>query len=108
MPTRGRKELNKRALLADIERALLDALAESPAVHRSLWKLQREGWVLRLLLDCEREPADGAEAPAAAAVAASPARGAGEPAFRIDAEDLRFLRSVGIDPTRKRRPRRSR
>ncbi|MBP1643651.1 MAG: hypothetical protein H6Q03_2320, partial [Acidobacteria bacterium] len=25
--------------------------------------------------------------------------------FRIDAADLRFLRSIGIDPTRKRRAR---
>ena len=32
----------------------------------------------------------------------------GDPVFRIDADDLRFLRSLGIDPTRKRRARRAR
>jgi hypothetical protein len=109
VPTRGRRETSKRALLADVERALLDALAESPAMHRSLWKLQREGWVLRLFLDCER---DAEDAPAES-LAGSPeqrrrssARETAAPVFRIDADDLRFLRSVGIDPTRKRRSRR--
>jgi len=111
VPTRGRKETNKRMLLADVERALLDALAESPAMQRSLWKLQREGWVLRLFLDCERDAEtdsdeDGHRLPGR--VRAPAARERGEPDFRIDAADLRFLRSVGIDPTRKRRPRRSR
>jgi hypothetical protein len=94
----------KRTLLADVERALLDALAESPAVQRTLWKLQREGWTLRLILDCDREP--GADARTADAAGATPARAReGEAEFRIDAADLRFLRSIGIDPTRKRRAR---
>lgn len=109
MPTRGRRETHKRALLADVERALLDALAESPEMHRSLWNLQREGWVLRLYLDCER---NGEDPPVETLPRVpgqrrrSDARELPAPVFRIDADDLRFLRSVGIDPTRKRRPRR--
>ena len=104
---RGRMNSKKRTLLADVERALLDALAESPAVHRTLWKLQREGWTLRLFLDCERDPDLGEEviAPAPAAV---PTVRESVPEFRIDATDLRFLRAIGIDPTRKRRARRPR
>jgi hypothetical protein len=110
VPTRGRREINKRALLADVERALLDALAESPAMHRSLWKLQRRGWVLRLFLDCER---DAEDAPAESVAGypeqrrSSGVREIPAPVFRIDADDLRFLRSVGIDPTRRSRSRRS-
>jgi len=89
-------DAKKRSLLRDLERALLDAIAESPEVHRRLWKLQREGYTLQLSLDCAREDDSAAAAPRAP-----------EPGFRIDAEDLAFLRSIGIDPTRKRRTRRS-
>jgi hypothetical protein len=100
-------EAKKRTLLADVERALLDALAESSEVHRALWKLQREGWTLRLLLDCqpdvEGEPA--ADRPEPRPARRRPAR---DPSFRIDVEDLRFLREIGIDPTRRRAPRRPR
>lgn len=89
-------DARKRSLLRELERALLDAIAESPEVHRRLWKLQREGYTLSLSLDCAR--ADDSAAPAPREP---------EPGFRIDAEDLRFLRSIGIDPTRKRRSRRA-
>lgn len=88
-------EARKRTLLSELERALLEAISESPEVHRALWRLQREGYVLHLALDCERE--DGAELSA---------RSEPAPQFKIDASDLQFLRSIGIDPTRKRRLRR--
>lgn len=79
----------RRSLLRDLERALLDAIAESPEVHRTLTRMHREGFTLQVLLECQ--PAGVAPLPA------------GEPTFRIDSQDLAFLRSVGIDPTRKRR-----
>lgn len=89
-------DAKKRSLLRELERALLDAIAESPEVHRRLWKLQREGYTLHLSLDCAREGDVGlVERPGA------------EPSFRIDSQDLAFLQSIGIDPTRKRRTRRS-
>jgi len=88
-------EARKRTLLSELERALLEAISESPEVHQALWRLQREGYVLHLALDCERE--DDADAPS---------RPEPAPQFRIDATDLQFLRSIGIDPTRKRRARR--
>ncbi len=71
-----------------------------------------------LHLDCKREPGNEEEAPVAAARTAvladpAPARGprsAGgvpatgpDPAFQIDGRDLSFLRSIGIDPTRRLR-----
>ena len=43
LDARARMEAKKRNLLRDVERALLDALAESSEVHRTLWRLQREG-----------------------------------------------------------------
>ncbi len=85
-------DAKKQSLLRDLERALLDAIAESPEVHRTLYRLQRAGYTLQLSLDCtgQGEPTPvHREEPA--------------PTFRIDAADLAFLRSVGIDPTRKRR-----
>jgi len=88
-------EARKRTLLSELERALLEAISESPEVHRALWRLQREGYVLHLALDCERDGEAGG-----ASLDEPP------PTFRIDARDLQFLRSIGIDPTRKRRARR--
>lgn len=43
--------------------------------------------------------------PARTERALEPAR---EPEFRIDARDLEFLRSIGIDPTRRLKSRRAR
>ena len=104
MNGRTRLEARKRSLLREIEEALLDALAESRDVHRTLWNLHRAGFTLRLSLECDE--AAGAESIARRyrreGAAAQPAP------FRIDADDLQFLRSIGIDPTRKSRPRRSR
>lgn len=101
MDTRSQIEAKKRTLLSNVERALLDALAESPEVHRSIWRLQRAGFTLRLAIEChESAPEPGATAPPAPTPSAHPV------AFRIDADDLGFLRSIGIDPTRRPRPRR--
>jgi hypothetical protein len=102
-------------MLRDLRRALSEAISESSEVSRTLRKIREEGYSLYLLVDCKREGADGeplaltpqdpAETPAAAH------RGAahrGEPNFQIDGRDLSFLRSIGIDPTRRlRRSRRT-
>jgi hypothetical protein len=86
----------KRALLRELERAVTSALSESSAVHRSLATLAREGFALRVSLDCQARADRGSEeGPASAA----------RPEFRIDSRDLDFLRSIGIDPTRRRRGR---
>ncbi|QQR74930.1 MAG: hypothetical protein IPJ17_04925 [Holophagales bacterium] len=82
-------------MLREISRALLDAIAESGVVTDGLRRLHREGYTLHLLLDCQR---DGATVEPTRPV---PSRA--DVAFRIDADDLAFLRSIGIDPTRRRR-----
>jgi hypothetical protein len=102
-------ESRRRSLLRAIERALLDAIAESSAVHHSLWRLQRAGYQLRLSVDCRESSPALPESTAASPAERSPATAdehRGETSFRIDGEDLRFLRSLGIDPTRVRRSRR--
>jgi len=99
--TRSQLEARKRTLLSNVERALLDALAESPEVHRSIWRLQRAGFMLRLSIEChEAHAAESSDTKPEVTTAPASA------AFRIDADDLGFLRSIGIDPTRRPRPRR--
>lgn len=90
----------RRALMRTLERALYDAFADSEELHRTIWDLQREGFQIRLSIACEPGGKPAAEpTPPAAGDAATAV-------FRIDSDDLRFLRSVGIDPTRSRRSRR--
>lgn len=92
----------RRALLRTLEKALYDAIAESEELHRALWEMQREGLQARLTIGCE----PGATAdPAPSKPKPRDERRPG-PSFRIDSDDLRFLRSIGIDPTRSRRSRR--
>jgi len=92
-------------MLRDLGRALSEAISESPEVGRTLRRLRSEGYTLHLVLDCKRrgEQADAVDGDEASrALAPTPA---GEQAFRINGDYLSFLRSCGIDPTR--RPRRS-
>lgn len=97
--------------LRQLLRELGRALAESSDASLALRRFQEEGYNLFLLLDRAASvpvPAGTAEesstaVTAAQSVAAAPTT---EPAFRIDLQDLRFLRSLGIDPTRRIRIRR--
>lgn len=91
-----------RQLLADLSRSLYEALAESPEVGRKLDQIRQEGYSVYLLLDGNRR--EEAE-PASLPVPVSERR---QPEFRIDVQDLRFLRSIGIDPTRRLKRRRVR
>ena len=86
-----------------------DTVSESDRVHDTIEKLREHGYRLFLNLDArigierdddfaEDEDSENAEAALASATAE----------FRIDFRDLRFLKSVGIDPTRKVRTRRAR
>jgi hypothetical protein len=104
-----------KPLIRDLRRALAEAISESSDVSRSLRRIREEGYAMVLHLDCKREGEEEAPlVPARAAVLAQPAAAPKaesralvprpEPAFQIDGRDLGFLRSIGIDPTR--RPRR--
>ncbi len=87
--------------LRELGRAVFEAISESDNVSEALDLIRAEGYSLSMQLNCKKEPAD---APAVVKpVRALPAH---EPSFRIDGQDLIFLRSIGIDPTRRMRRRR--
>jgi hypothetical protein len=95
-------------MLRELRRALSDAISESSEINHTLRKIREEGYSLYLLVDCKRdanepEPVTFANATTASRV---PRLSSGEPAFQIDGRDLSFLRSIGIDPTRRLRRRR--
>jgi len=97
-------------MLKDLRRALSDAISESSEVSRTLRKIRDEGYSLYLLVDCKRESSSDGES----SLALSPAGrmsahlGSGaDPSFQINVRDLSFLKSIGIDPTRRLRRRRT-
>ena len=90
------------SMLRDLRRALSEAISESSEINRTLRRIREEGYALYLLVDCKREVED----PEAVALTAPRWPTSGEPAFQIDGRDLNFLKSIGIDPTRRLRRRR--
>jgi len=92
-------------MLRDLRRALSEAISESSEVSRTLRRIREEGYSLYLLVDCKRELLD--LEPTAPTAPPVPRSSGGEPVFQIDGRDLSFLRSIGIDPTRRLRRRRT-
>lgn len=93
-----------RRALQDLERVLIEAISSSADAAVALSQLQTRGYSLFLAVDCDGDvPAEPTP------LALPPAPPSTAPVFRIDGRDLRFLRSIGIDPTRRtrRRTRRS-
>jgi hypothetical protein len=90
-------------MLRELRRALSEAISDSSDVTRTLRKIREEGYALYLLVDCKREANDSE----ALALTAPRMRSANDrdPAFVIDGRDLSFLKSIGIDPTRRVRRR---
>ena len=87
-----------QAMLSEFRRALYDAISDSTDVHRTWRQLRDEGYSLFLLVDCKRqesqEPLERGKLPLPQ-----------EPVFQINGTDLGFLKSIGIDPTRRARRR---
>ena len=90
-----------RQLLRDLHGALTKALTDSSDVGRSMDRIREEGWSVYLVVDRKKED----EVPEAFELTTDRRRQA-KALFRIDGRDLSFLRSIGIDPTRKARRRR--
>lgn len=90
-----------RRLLQDLRGAITDALADSTDVSRSMDQIRDEGWSVYLVIDrkLEDETPEGIEL-------TGDKESQVEPTFRINSTDLSFLKSVGIDPTRRVRRRR--
>jgi len=91
-----------RRLLQDLKGAISKTLTESPDVERSMDRIRNQGWSVYLVVDRKRED----ETPEGIELTADRHPPSGEVLFRIDRQDLEFLRSLGIDPTRRLRRRR--
>ncbi len=91
-----------RRLVHDLRCAVSQALADSVEVGRALRGIRREGWSLYLVVDRQQDRRAGD----AYELGGEPVVAGEEAAFRIDGRDLTFLRSIGIDPTRRIRGRR--
>ncbi|HEV8266878.1 MAG TPA: hypothetical protein VGR00_01540 [Thermoanaerobaculia bacterium] len=101
-----------RAHLRELGAALNEAVSGSSKVHEILAKVRAEGFDAYLVLDAtvaldRRGRRASASLPSIrrGALPAAAEEGEGAP-FQINVKDLRFLRSVGIDPTRPIRARR--
>ena len=96
------QEIN--GLLRDLGHALIDAVADSSEVTENLRRIQQAGYCLYLSVDCKHD--SHAQKNQKRVALKAPRLPATEPVFKINTEDLSFLRSIGIDPTRKSRRRR--
>ena len=94
------ENLQKR--LRDLGRAVFEAISESPDFNQALDHIRAEGYSLSMQLNCRKDGSE-VEAGEPSAHLSEPLR---TPDFRIDGQDLSFLRSIGIDPTRRIRTRR--
>jgi hypothetical protein len=108
-------ELNDhlREMLKELGQAINESISGSGRVHDSIQRIREEGYNLYMVLDAKvgvnrrdgkgsRREADADPDSESEALETSGNRAT----FRINVKDLRFLRSVGIDPTRKVRARR--
>lgn len=98
--------------MQEISENLCEAIGESPSVGAKLSQLQEAGYSLNLLLDCRQTDSEEDLASLERSLLTADDGAAGDPKppqvdFQINARDLAFLRSVGIDPTRPARSRRS-
>ncbi len=106
-------ELNDhlREMLKELGRAINESISRSDRVHDSLQRIRDEGYNLYMVLDAKvgvnrRESGSRRRRVAADSLSDEVPPIDGRAVFRINLKDLRFLQSVGIDPTRKVRGRR--
>ena len=95
--------LNERlqSMLSEFRKALYEAISDSTDVHRTWRQLREEGYSLYLLVDCKKQDGEQTAVPAERGKLPLPSQ---EPVvFQINGGDLSFLKSIGIDPTRRRR-----
>ena len=118
-----------REMLKELGQAINESISGSGRVHDSIQRIRDEGYNLYMVLDAkvgvnkrEGKPDRSRRAVLKAVKAVKGVRGdalrdadddadaptsPGRAAFRINLKDLRFLKSLGIDPTRKVRVRKA-
>lgn len=107
-------ELNDhlREMLKELGQAINESISGSGRVHDSIQRIRDEGYNLYMVLDAKvgvnkRDGRSGSRGRSAGARGENGSGSEERAAFRINVKDLRFLKSVGIDPTRKVRNRRT-
>jgi len=105
-------ELNEhlRSMLKELGRAINESISGSGRVRDSIRRIHDEGYNLYMVLDARvgvnrRGSRSGARRSASDGNGEEAAAAGERAAFRINVKDLGFLKSVGIDPTRKVRVR---
>lgn len=91
----GSQEEKIRQMLDHLGRELIEALHGSRSMSYALARIRQEGYALHLALGCQQQSEE--EAPRKPVPPAT---------FRLSTEDVSFLKSIGIDPTRNARRRR--
>ena len=101
-----------REMLKELGQAINESISGSGRVHDSIQRIRDEGYNLYMVLDAKvgvnrREARSTRTRRGATASAEEPedAPVSERAAFRINLKDLRLLKSLGIDPTRKVRNR---
>lgn len=89
-----------RHMLHELSRALLQAISTSSEVNGTARKIHQEGYSVYLALDCKQDRERSHQ------IELTP-RKAPPPEFRLDGNDVAFLKSLGIDATRPAKRRRS-
>jgi hypothetical protein len=92
-----------KELLKQLGDAINESITASSSVNQRIQKIRDEGYNLYVFLDATIGLGKNGEKllPAPRKIAQLPAPEGTEIQFRINFEDLTFLRALGIDPTRK-------
>jgi hypothetical protein len=98
-----------REMLKELGQAINESISGSGRVHESIQRIRDEGYNLYMVLDAKvgvnKREGRGRARRVLAAAPEEIERSSERAAFRINLKDLRFLKSLGIDPTRKVRVR---
>lgn len=97
-------------MLKELGQAINESISGSGRVHDSIQRIRDEGYNLYMVLDAKvgvKRDGRGGSRGRSSAARETGSHSEERAAFRINVKDLRFLKSVGIDPTRKVRNRRT-
>lgn len=96
---------NIRQLLKELGDAINESISSSEDVNDRIQRIRDEGYNLYVVLDAtiglDRTDGEGTMDPELASEEMRTSDSVTQVQFRINVNDLAFLRSVGIDPTRK-------
>ena len=100
-----------REMLKELGQAINESISGSGRVHESIQRIRDEGYNLYMVLDAKvgvnRREGRSSRSRSSGARGEKERPAEERAAFRINVKDLRFLRALGIDPTRKVRNRRT-